>query len=100
VSQRGPSIFAIAETVKEEEPQPAATTRGPGTQTPLSTTSNEYVVVRRPRPVGSRKQPRVDSHVESESSEEEDDSEEGSSEEGQEAAASSEEDSDESSEEE
>jgi hypothetical protein len=85
VSQRGPSIFAIAETVKEEEVQQTqvAGTRVPGTQTPQSTTSNEYVVVRRPRPVGGRKYPRVDSHVESETSEEEEeeDSEDASSEE-------------------
>jgi hypothetical protein len=108
VSQRGPSIFAIAETVNEEEVQQiqVAGLRGPGTQTPQSTASNEYVVVRRPRPIGSRKHPRVDSHIEPETSEEEEDSEDMSSEEDEEEeakeskAASSEEDSDETSEEE
>jgi len=93
---RLPSVFAIAETTQEDtEPAPAvAKTPAKGTDTPVSTASNEYVVVRRPRPA-PRKHPRVDSHIEVTSEENTEEDEEGSEEEeSSEAGSSSEEEED------
>ncbi|KAE9975922.1 hypothetical protein EG327_008307 [Venturia inaequalis] len=78
-----PSVFAIAETTEDipiPKPVPVQA-RNADNQTPVSTNSAEYVVVRRPRP-NPRKHPRVDSHIEVSSKEttEEEDSEVDSSE--------------------
>ncbi|KAF2432015.1 hypothetical protein EJ08DRAFT_695817 [Tothia fuscella] len=107
LSQRQPSVFAIAETNQEEEeeeedegvkaqPKVEGLARAATTQ---STNSNEYVVVRRPRP-GVKKAPRVDSHMESETSEEEERGEEEDSEEDSEEEEEEEDSEEESSEEE
>jgi len=104
-SARQPSIFAIKETLPEEPilaPVPAAQPKDTGAQTPVSTTSAEYVLVRRPRP-GPRKQPRVDSHIEvstEEENSEEEDSEEEDEDDSEEGSSEEEEDSEESSDEE
>jgi hypothetical protein len=105
---RLPSVFAIAETTQEEPeptPTPPAQAKRTGAETPVSTTSAEYVVVRRPRS-GPRKHPRVDSHIEvsskenSEADEEEDSEEEESSEASEEEEEEEDSDEEESSEEE
>ncbi|TID24109.1 Elongation factor 1-alpha [Venturia nashicola] len=80
---RLPSVFAIAETTEETPiPKPVLVqAKNTGNQTPVSTNSAEYVVVRRPRP-NPRKNLRVDSHIEVSSKEttEAEDSEDDSSE--------------------
>jgi len=90
---RLPSVFAIAETTQEEPeptPTPPAQAKRTGTETPVSTTSADYVVVRRPRP-SPRKHPRVDSHIEVSSKENSEADEEDSEEEDSEASSSEEE---------